>query len=275
MSTQSIDLSAVKNMNFNGTEIKTMNLNGSEIWKGGPATYFDSITAYDNWRNASATYMPNNIPPQSPLAPIFSSGWVSFHEGNIYPTLISSRNLNNGLVAFGGSDTITSLSPSDSLVLGYFVKTLNVPYESTGWIKSSRISSGTPLYLRHSVPLIELDGNNLIDKTLNLYLNYEYTDGYGVQKGTTATAYRVLNNTITHYSYSIVGQHHSPSAAATIANGVKSYGQYTWNINTGFTHSGIQPGLAYGTVLDGSKLKTIVQSGYTQYGDPTMLELNF
>ena len=34
MSTQSIDLSAVKNMNFNGTEIKTMNLNGSEIWKG-------------------------------------------------------------------------------------------------------------------------------------------------------------------------------------------------------------------------------------------------
>jgi len=32
MSTQSIDLSAVKNMNFNGTEIKTMNLNGSEIW---------------------------------------------------------------------------------------------------------------------------------------------------------------------------------------------------------------------------------------------------
>jgi len=34
MSTQSIDLSAVKNMNFNGTEIKTMNLNGSEIWAG-------------------------------------------------------------------------------------------------------------------------------------------------------------------------------------------------------------------------------------------------
>jgi hypothetical protein len=42
MSTQSIDLSAVKNMNFNGTEIKTMNLNGSEIWGKIEASAFNT-----------------------------------------------------------------------------------------------------------------------------------------------------------------------------------------------------------------------------------------
>jgi hypothetical protein len=63
MSTQSIDLSAVKNMNFNGTEIKTMNLNGSEIWTG--ASPFEGMDVDPSWTLQSDS---------------FEGGYTSYYE---------------------------------------------------------------------------------------------------------------------------------------------------------------------------------------------------